>query len=225
MPIQPLSDINQKLRSIDAYISSAQEEGADELGRFLQSRTPYLHYAITATKTPQPLDWFVMRYISQAAEFIDALATLANENGFLPDITPALQFVTDSFLNHSSVLGESTHFPSLIEKAYIAQRILEEINDKIMGKTGAPLLPMDTTTANVIIHDIIGEPLASDLDNSVQKVTDFLLSDEQLSSPALVAYVHKHNKQGWNREQLRWPCLAENLGVTLCFATPNQSLQ
>lgn len=51
----------------------------------------------------------------------------------------------------------------LMGSAY-AHRLIEEINDRYLLETGQIFIPSDMTTANLIMHQLIGEPFANQLD-------------------------------------------------------------
>jgi hypothetical protein len=104
---------------------------------------------------------------------------------------------------------------SLLDEAYLAHRLVEEVNDLYITHLGQPLIPLDTTVANLIAHRLIGEPFANQLDEAVHEAMQGLINQPIFSSPAVQAYratlCSAHTSAAWQR----WPCLSRQLGVEL----------
>mgnify|MGYP003402106390 FL=1 len=89
------------------------------------------------------------------------------------------------------------------------------MNDLYITHLGQPLIPLDTTIANLIAHRLIGEPFANQLDEAVHEAMQGLINQPIFSSPAVQAYratlCSAHTNAAWQR----WPCLSRQLGVEL----------
>jgi hypothetical protein len=66
---------------------------------------------------------------------------------------------------------DTSPFMALLQGAYIFNRLLEELNDAIQSFIGIPLTGANTMTANLIVHDVIGDSFANRLD----KIIDALI--------------------------------------------------
>lgn len=220
--------IPQKIRLVREQIRDvcAQDSENADLRLFIDQRLPQLHYAISATRAQISLHDFILRYIAQIPEFIEIIYKVALDNDFLIDIELLIKIATDYFLSPPSAIQETQTMLSLLDEAYLAHRLLEEINDRLMAQIGAPLLPMDSTTANLIVHDIIGEPFANELDAAALFASDTVFNNATLSSSdAMRNFAQQNAAIGWENVLARWPSLAENLGLTLSFASTRSGLQ
>ena len=124
------------------------------------------------------------------------------------------------FLNPpSSVLArQHTGLMGLMDEAYLAHRLMEEVNDRFIVEAGVPLAPMDMTRSNIIVHHLIGEPFANDLDQAVLRSVEALIPKGQaFRKDVFLAYAEEHRTRGWARELEQWPCLASDLSITLRF--------
>lgn len=185
----------------------------------LAARAPNLHTAIRLPDqtAPQALSDFVVRYIEQVPNCIEAIYDIASDAGILDQVAPLLKVAIDYFLEPLALTENRGPLQALLDEAYLAHRLLEEINDRFIGLCGAPLAPIDTTRANIIVHDLIGEPFANELDQAVLFSAELLLSEYHFSGQAFNRFFAEHKKNGWSREISRWPCLTEDLAISLDF--------
>lgn len=213
--------MNTKISQIrDLIIDAKQHDCASsQLSHLLTERVDQLHDAI---KLPQLeaadlLARFIVRYISQVPEFIDAITEIAKEAGIYDDVSPLLDIASDYFLAPPDIIGSHSQLEALLDESYLAHRFLEEINDRFIGFCGIPLAPMDMTRANVIAHELIGEPFANELDQAVLFSAELLLDQCSFTGKQFSQYIATHKDRGWSKELQRWPCLTENLAIVLDF--------
>lgn len=214
-----LNDLNP-IRQLIAQ-AQAQESALGKLAEFVECRRGQLH---TAIKVPEAqaakgLTEFILRYIKHVPDFIDAIQTIAQEAGIYGDVEPLLKIASDYFLSPPSIINSPNQLEALLDEAYLAHRLLEEINDRFMAKSGVPLAPMDMTVANVIAHELIGEPFANELDQAVLFSAELLLNQHKFDGKKFSEYVHTHRTQGWQLELDRWPCLTDDLAISVEFET------
>lgn len=216
--------MNDKLIHIRQLIHSAKQfEGASaHLSRVLSARANQLHDAIKlpTQEAEQLLAEFAVRYISQVPEFIEAISEITQEAGIYDGILPLLNIASDYFLTPPEIIGEHGQLEALLYEAYLAHRLLEEVNDRFIGYCGIPLAPMDMTRANVIAHELIGEPFANELDQAVLFSAELLLNQYSFAGESFQHYIALHKSRGWSQELKRWPCLTEDLAIVLDFSTP-----
>lgn len=213
--------LTSDLNPIRVLIRQAQEEdtASGRLVDFLEHRTPFLHNAIRLPREQAAthLADFVMRYIHHVPDFIEAISTMAKEAGIYNDVAPLLKIASDYFLSPPSLVGEHSQLQALLDEAYLAHRLLEEVNDRFMAQSGIPLAPMDMTMANIIAHELIGEPFANELDQAVLFSAELLLNEHALEGDNVRQYVSQHLDRGWDEELKRWPCLADDLSIDVEF--------
>lgn len=185
---------------------------------YLKDRLPSLHHSITLPEENphQALLEFVIRYIEHVPDFIEALVELTQDAGIYDYAKTFIAIAEDYFLKPRELMNERSGMQMLIDEAYLAHRLIEEINDRITLVCGIPLAPLDTTLSNIIVHDILGEEFANQLDLAVHYAiealfnTDSLLRDDNFKN-----YVNKHKYNGWDEVKKRWPCLAEDSAISL----------
>ncbi|HSX69979.1 MAG TPA: hypothetical protein VLF16_03520, partial [Pseudomonas sp.] len=101
------------------------------------------------------------------------------------------------------------------DEAYLAHRLVEEVNDRYIAHLGQPLIPLDTTVANVIAHQLIGEPFANQLDEAVHHTLDELLDDSVFRQDSVQEYRARLASPQTLAAWQNWPCLSRQLGVEL----------
>jgi hypothetical protein len=215
------SRLNDPLNPIRQLIHQAQEQDSatGKLMEFVECRKSHLHAAIKLPKeqAAKGLADFVVRYIKHVPDFIDAIRSMAREAGIYEDIEPLLKIASDYFLSPPSIVDPHSQLEALLDEAYLAHRLLEEVNDRFMAKSGIPLAPMDMTVANVIAHELIGEPFANELDQAVLFSAELLLNEHDFAGANIANYVNAHRANGWHEELERWPCLTEDLSISVKF--------
>lgn len=172
--------------------------------------------------SPDALLSFVMCYIKHVPDFIDAVNKIGKAHNVQEITTPFLRIAEEFFLSPPELVDGHTGLDALLDEAYLAHRIIEEVNDHLMARFGIPLAPMDMTKANLVVHSLIGEPFANDLDHAVQYSVEMLLMrgstlDKYLVSDAFQRYVGDHQLKGWNSELSQHPCLVGDLSIDLRF--------
>jgi len=206
--------------------AKSQDGAREKLIDFLEKRRPFLHSSILLpdSQSVEPLADFVERFVSHVPDFIDAIEQIIQEAKIEQEVQPILKIAANYFLSPPDLITESSHIVALLDEAYLAHRLLEEVNDRFMAQTGVPLTPMDNTTANLIAHELIGEPFANLLDQAVLFSAELLLNEQKLESESIHQYVKTHKKRGWSLEIKRWPCLADELKIHLQFTKPQTAL-
>jgi hypothetical protein len=206
--------------------ANEQEKATHTLRKFVQTQVPLLHESIQLPKknAADALMDFVVRYISHVPNFLDAIEGLTKEAGIHNYASTFLHIAEDFFIKPPDVIGTHSGLESLLDKAYLAHRLIEEVNDRVIARYGIPLAPMDMTRANLIVHQLIGEPYANELDFAVFYSTEVNLPDEfKVDDAAFRRYIDVHKSNGWGAELGRWPCLAEDLSINLNFALSDKT--
>lgn len=215
---QDLSDhINPIRQLIDN--AQAQDNASGKLTEFVVCRKQFLHDAIKLPNDQNAdlLADFIVRYIKQVPDFIEAISNIAEEAGIADGIEPLLKIARDYFLTPPSIVASTSQLEALLDEAYLAHRLLEEVNDRFMSQSGIPLAPMDMTVANIIAHELIGEPFANELDQAVLFSAELLLNEHRFEGENFKRYISTHQHRGWSEELKRWPCLMEDLAISVEF--------
>lgn len=207
------------IAALHALIQRAHQHEAStgHLSKQMQAHAGQLHPSIRlpSEDTSGVLQQFVSAYIEQVPELLLAAQQVAQEAGIEAQIKPVLKIAEQFFLQPPALMAGHEGLEGLLDEAYLAHRLVEEVNDRYITHLGAPLIPLDTTVANLIAHQLIGEPFANQLDEAVHHAVEGMLDDASFAQDSVQAYrEHLHSPQteaAW----LRWPCLSRQLGVEL----------
>ena len=207
------------IAALRTLIQRAQQQEAQQprLADQLSASIDALHPAIrlTGADTAGVLGRFVHAYIEQVPDMLDAANQVAREAGIELQIKPVLKVAEEFFLHPPPVMAGHEGLDCLLDEAYLAHRLVEEVNDRYIAHLGQPLIPLDTTVANLIAHQLIGETFANQLDEAVQQALDGLLDSETFDQASVHAYRERLNDPTVEAAWKRWPCLSRQLGVEL----------
>jgi len=206
---------------IRAQISRAQELDAKSglLTQHLTTRLPDLHSSIQLPDSDRNavMTRFVSAYIDQVPDLLDAAHAVAREAGIESQIEPVLKIAEQFFVQPPSLLDGHEGLEGLLDEAYLAHRLVEEVNDLYIKHFHQPLIPLDMTVANLIAHQLVGEEFANQLDEAVHHALDELLDDESFALESVEAYRGKLTSPDTGAAWKRWPCLSKQLGVGLAL--------
>jgi hypothetical protein len=186
----------------------------------IEQQISHLHTSIhLPEKNPErALEDFALRYIDHAPNFIDALRGLTKEAGIYEYTSIFLTIAEDFFTKPPKLVTKKNGLLALLSQAFLAHRLIEEINDRVIAHCGIPLAPMDMTRANLIVHQLLGEQHSNDLDFIVlYEIESRMDKEKTIENPAFHGFVEKQKQNGWSVELDRWPCLAENLSININF--------
>lgn len=200
---------------IDSALQHEMEHGT--LAAELAGRIDGLHRAIRLPygDAPGTLLRFVRAYVGEVPELVEAAASVATEAGIDAQIKPVLRLAEEFFLNPPQVMEGHDGLEALLDEAYLAHRLVEEVNDRYITHFGQPLIPLDTTVANLVAHQLIGEPFANQLDAAVHRASETLLDPQIFSSESASVYRAQLTSPQLSAAWHSWPCLSRQLGVEL----------
>ncbi|AZE92213.1 hypothetical protein C4J95_0058 [Pseudomonas orientalis] len=195
------------------------EETTGQLARQLEKQLPHLHSAISLADGDRNIVMtrFVTAYIDLVPELLDAANDVAREAGIESQIKPVLKIAEHFFLQPPAILAGHEGLDGLLDEAYLAHRLVEEVNDLYIKHFGQPLIPADTTVANLIAHQLIGEAFANQLDEAVHLAVDEMLNEESFALESVEAYRETLKSPNTEAAWKRWPCLSRQLGVELAL--------
>ncbi len=217
-----------KLIQIQEMIEKAKamEKSTGDLRAYLGTRMPSLHKSITFNrKNPsQSLLDFTTRYIEHVPEFLKAMNEISTGANILSVTEPFLAMAEEYFIKENNV--EEFGLQALINPAYLANRLIEEVSDRVFVIAGVPLSPMDMNISNIVAHAIIGEEFANELDFGVYYSVESLFNPEQFNdSDAFNQFALDKKREGWKDDIDKWPCLAGDSAISLeLFSADNEQL-
>ena len=205
--------------AIRAQILCAQTHEATTglLAKHLATQLPQLHTAIELPDFDknEVMTRFVSAYIEQVPDLLDAANDVAHKAGIESQITPVLRIAEHYFTDDQALLKGHEGLEALLDEAYLAHRLVEEVNDVYIKHFGQPLIPLDTTVANIIAHQLIGEAFANQLDEAVHHAVDEMLDDENFALETVEAYRKKLVSPATGTAWSQWPCMSKQLGIGL----------
>ncbi len=202
-------------------LARKHEQQTGHLRQRLDQQFDRVHMAIQLPQkdATASLLQFVIAYIDYVPEFLEVARTTSLEAHIEDHTTPCLNIAEAYFLKPPEVVQGHIGLDELMDEAYLAHRLMEEVNDRFMVSAGIPLIPMDTTLSNLVIHNLIGEPFANELDEAVhyslERVTRNLGVYE--SSP-FFDYVERQQQRLLNTDPDPWPCMMDHLSIKLQLA-------
>jgi len=202
-------------------LAHQHEDRTGQLRLRLGQQVPHLHRAIQlpAQDAPGTLARFVSAYIEQVPELLQAAHAVSREAGIEAQIKPVLKIAEAYFLQPPACLDDHVGLDGLLDEAYLAHRLVEEVNDLYIRHFQQPLIPLDTTVANLIVHQLIGETFANRLDEVVHHSLDQLLDEDTFAADAVERYRAALSSPATGAAWQRWPCLSRQLDVDLTLGT------
>ncbi|WP_339489271.1 hypothetical protein [Pseudomonas sp. EL_65y_Pfl2_R95] len=197
------------------------EAKSGQLAAQLQAQINHIHPSIRlpSANPLAALIGFVTAYIEEVPQVIDAAAQVAVEAGIEDQIKPVLKVAEQFFLQPPALMSGHEGLDGLLDEAYLAHRLVEEVNDLYIGHFGQPLIPLDTTVANLVAHQLIGEPFANQLDEAVHRTVLGMLNEDSFKQDSVQAYRERLNAPKTAAAWQRWPCFSAQLGVELVLDT------
>lgn len=200
-----------------------QEENQHTLQKYLHAKLPTLHpnISLPENNAAEQLVRFVTSYIEHVPEVMEAISDITRHAGIYPFAKQFIDIVEAYFVDPAELQAQTEHgLYALIDEAYVAHRLVEEVNDRMMMFVGIPLSPFDMTLSNIVVHDILGEDFANSLDLAVHFSVESLFNSHELTSnPCFARFVEQHRRQNWQHEKTPCPCLAEDAAIGLQYAT------
>ena len=207
--------------AIREQILRAQQHEAETglLARHLAVQLPHLHATIELAEEDRNsvMTRFVSAYIEQVPDLLDAANEVAREAGIESQIKPVLKIAEQFFAQPPALINGHIGLEGLLDEAYLAHRLVEEVNDLYIKHFQQPLIPLDTTVANLIAHQLIGEQFANQLDEAVHHAVDEMLNDDSFALESVEAYRDRLTSPETGAAWKRWPCLSKQLGVSLAI--------
>lgn len=199
--------------TIRQVISDAcnQEQQAQALRRYFENHLDELkaHLVLPEEDPVDALEQFSRRYIDQVPEFLEQVReqALAREAG--TEVEALLNMAEDFFLAPPDAVPTDGGLQALMDEAFLALRLIEEVNDRFIRSHGHPLVNVDMTRANIIAHHLVGEPLASRLEGLVAHSVELVASRSGLFEPLSPGH------WGATTERLNLPCMGQEVAVGL----------
>ncbi|HEX4974346.1 MAG TPA: hypothetical protein VFV48_00525 [Pseudomonadales bacterium] len=207
----------QRLSELIAQAKRQEQEG-HLLTRQLEKITSGLHSSIhfsAEKKSISSLSAFVVKYIEHTPRHLRIMVQASLEAQMQRWISPIIKLTEDFFLRPPACMGQEKSLLRLMESAYLAHRLIEEINDRYLLETGQILIPIDMTTANLIIHQLIGEPFANQLDALCVTLASDLINSQLATLKASASDVSAEQQKNWILAWQHWSEVLDEKNVSI----------
>lgn len=172
--------LNKIRETIAESLRHEEETGALRLA--LRERLPQLRQQLDlpGEGAEDALMVFISSYVRSVPGCLRLVTAVSKRQGFFEYAAPFLHMAEDYFLCPPDALTGDVGLQALLDEAFLAHRLLEEINDHHVRHLQRSLLPVDMTEANTIVHHLLGDEFASRLEQLVQFTTGQLLDREHV---------------------------------------------
>jgi len=178
------------------------ESKSNTLGALVHAALPRLHRSvqISASDREAHLKEYVREYIQYAPDNLEALTQISAETDTHDAFYPILETAKQYFLLPPSLIQEQQGLYALLGEAYLVHRLIEEVDDRIKLRFGGSVSPIDMALPNLLVHSILGEEFANELDLAVFFATESLLDIETLrAKPRFVEFMNSTDDKGLRR--------------------------
>ncbi len=157
-----------------------QESETNQLRLRLEQQLPQLRAKLLLPEDAPvaALMGFIEDYIESVPGCLGLVTAVSKRLGFYDYAAPFLHLAEDYFLQPPDELPVDGGLEALLDEAFLAHRLLEEVNDHHIRHLQRPLLPVDMTEANIIVHHLLGDDFATRLEQLVQFAAAQLLRRE-----------------------------------------------
>lgn len=145
------------------------QQCALELRSFLEGKINHLHPSIhlPAAERVEALEAYIINYIEQVPTQLKTLARALLQIEALANSEYFLQIACDFFTHQPDLIEQDGGWHTLLAEAYLAHRVVEEIYDRAALQGYFPAITKATVQANIIVHGVLGEEFANQLDLAV----------------------------------------------------------
>ncbi|AMO54330.1 hypothetical protein EZMO1_0057 [Endozoicomonas montiporae CL-33] len=200
----------------------AHEAQSMHLSSLVEKQLNQLHHTIELPEENacETLLKFVAEYIDHVPDFLKALEKASEELNIEEFIYPFLDIIDENFMAPVLQSRSDIDMYELLEKSYFAHRLIEEVNDTWLIKTGSTLIPMNMTWPNLIIHAILGDEFGNELDSIVEQTVQHMMRSKTVFSPEkFKQLINCRDPEEWVNIWSKWNCMSHQLGIDLKFTS------
>lgn len=152
---------------------------------------------------PQLLN-FIIDYIELAPQTLACIANSAKRVGLDYLFQPFLQTAMDYFMRPAIILNFNTGLDGLMIRAYQCHRLIEELYENNRSLRNSKICELESTQANLLVHHLIGEPFANEIDESVIYTMSKLVRMPEYYNLDLAHYIESAWGHDWQQLSQRW---------------------
>ena len=187
-----------------------QEARSGSFLRQLKDKATRLPSSIVIDGQPATcLFQFAVEYIEMAPRLIECVDACAREAGIQDLFQPFIDAAARYFTQPSVLLVRYDGLDGLLIRAYLCHRLMEEMHDNNRSIRASELIDLEATRANLLVHELIGEPFANELDDSITITVLQIAGTPDYYSLDLEPFVNQVNNRAWDWMRQFWEHLLE----------------
>lgn len=157
---------------------------------------------------------YVIDYIRYLPSLLSDLRDAGEQTGMSAVTAPVIAAASEFLLAPPAELEEETGLIALMDEAYLAFRLLEEVNESCLHRIGQPLIPLDMCLSNIMVHTLIDEPFANQLDAMVElRVERLFETRSEYAESGFDQFMQRLNNADVMNLSQRWSCFSNQLGL------------
>lgn len=154
-------DSNQIRTMINSAIEHEEQTG--NLAALLSEHLARNGFQLTAQQQSDCLS-FLKAYISEIPDIMDAAYNAAQKAGVLPSMQPIFDVAFQYWADAYDFIPDNLGLVGYADDAYLTRMFMETISNLHQQQTGKSLLGVDLGPPNRLMRNLIGEPVATQLD-------------------------------------------------------------
>ena len=197
-----------------------QERAAGYLREQMARKLPEMH-GLVGLDGESPVDdlvQFVIEYIEMAPRLIESVEVCARKAGVKALFRPFIQTAQGYFASPSVLLARFAGLESLLIKAYQCHRLMEEMYENNRSFRNSHLVDLEATQANLLVHHLIGEPFANEIDQSILITVHQIAGSADYYDLNLAPFVDQAQDAAWDWMRQYWQQLLDRNGIHFHFA-------
>ncbi|GAB5479228.1 MAG: hypothetical protein Marn2KO_26950 [Marinobacter nauticus] len=152
---------------------------------------------------------FAVEYIEMAPRLVECVDACAREAGITELFQPFIDAATRYFTQPSVLLVRYDGLDGLLIRAYLCHRLMEEMHDNNRSTRASELIDLEATRANLLVHELIGEPFANELDDAITVTVLQIAGTPDYYDLDLEPFIDQVNNQAWDWMRQDWENLLE----------------
>lgn len=162
---------------------------------------------------------FAVEYIEMAPRLIECVDACAREAGIADLFQPFVDAATRYFTQPSVLLVRYDGLDGLLIRAYLCHRLMEEMHDNNRSIRAGELIDLEATRANLLAHELIGEPFANELDDAITVTVLQIAGTPDYYSLDLDPFIDQVNNKAWDWMRHYWENLLERNHIRFSFGS------
>ena len=158
---------------------------------------------------------FALEYIEMAPRLIECVEACANEAGNSELFSPFIKAAIGYFTQPSVLLVRYDGLGGLLIRAYLCHRLMEEMCENNRCTRASELVDVEATRANLLAHQLIGEPFANELDESITITVLQIAGTPDYYELNLDPFVEQTRNTAWDWMKQYWDNLLERNHIRL----------